>query len=284
MTQVIHFQTSLQDYFTKFSELASYFAQSATRRSELEALIDQYAAFITKEENKEIWEREASDMPPHSNSLALELRRKSGQCVAMMEKLRAWKLISGAAEKANYFHEIESCIEDEFGLFNINEASKVLLIGSGAFPMTPLLIARRTGAHVTGIDIDEEAIMLGQEVIRRLGPDLGIRLERVPAHQLETIGEMTHIIFSSTVEEKYDILDQLHRWTHPDVIVFMRYGDQLKSLFNYPSQEVDSQKWKRMDNRKAYPDQIFDVAIYEKAQQHQTLQKEGSSCVHPNES
>ncbi len=180
-----------------------------------------------------------------------------------MEKYRALKLQNGDVEIADYFKNIEECIEKEFGRFHVTADSKVLLVGSGSFPMTPLLIAKKTGAEVVGIDIDEEAILLGRNVVEKLGAGLKIRLEQTFAEDLPYTQDATHIIFSSTVSNKYDLLDQLHTLTNEHVVVAMRYGNELKSLFNYPMRETNSSKWKMVDNI-LRPHDVFDIALYQK--------------------
>jgi hypothetical protein len=97
-----------------------------------------------------------------------------------------------------------------------------------------------------------------------LGAGLKIRLEKALVENLDYTKDVTHIIFSSTVESKYDILDQLHKLTNENVVVAMRYGDQLKSLFNYPSREVDGQKWRQVE-KILRSDHVFDIALYKKA-------------------
>jgi hypothetical protein len=129
--------------------------------------------------------------------------------------------------------------------------------------MTPLLIARRTGAQVIGIDIDAEAITLGRKVVQTLGSELNIRLELSLLEDLAYTREATHIIFSSTVANKYELLDQLHALTNAQVVVAMRYGNQLKSLFNYPMRETDDRKWRLADNI-LRPHDVFDIALYQK--------------------
>ncbi|KAG2968304.1 hypothetical protein PC120_g26838 [Phytophthora cactorum] len=181
-----------------------------------------------------------------------------------MEKYRALKLQDGDVEIADYFRNIEECIEKEFGSSYVTSDSRVLLIGSGAFPMTPLFIAKRTGAKVVGIDIDDEAITLGKQVVEKLGAGLNIHLQQTVVQDLSFTKEATHIIFSSTVANKYDLLDQLHALTSEHVVVAMRYGNQLKSLFNYPMRETDSSKWNMIDNI-LRPDDVFDIALYQKA-------------------
>ncbi|MGO4348589.1 class I SAM-dependent methyltransferase [Paenibacillus sp. MCAF9] len=264
MNKVESFQNKLIEFSDKFDRLAVRYDHTVNNSSELENLIDEYSKFVTNRSNHEAW-----DLLGHYDSndilqLVVDLRRKSAFCVAIMEKYRALKLHEGNAEITDYFKNIESCIEEEFGSFQLSSDSKVLLIGSGAFPMTPILIAKRTRAEVVGLDIDDEAIELGRSVVEKLGSGLKIRLEKRLVEKLEFTTEATHIIFSSTVENKYDILDQLYSLTNEHVVVAVRYGEQLKSLFNFPLKEVNAQKWKLVE-QVTRPDHLFDIALYKKA-------------------
>lgn len=258
------FQQYLTAFQDRFTVLADRYDGSIHHSSELETIIDDYSAFIMDEGNKEAWEQLEQQTSGELNQLVADVRKTSALCVAIMEKYRALKLLDGKADRTDYFKNIESCIEKEFGSFQVTFDSKVLMVGSGSFPMTPLLIAKRTGAEVVGIDIDEEAIELGRRVVQRLGNGLPIRLEKVFVEHLDATKDMTHIIFSSTVANKYDLLDQLHPLTNEHVVVAMRYGDRLKSLFNYPMREVDGRKWKLIETV-LRPDHVFDIALYEKA-------------------
>nr|WP_230876405.1 class I SAM-dependent methyltransferase [Bacillus sp. SRB1LM] len=253
----------LNDYLEKFNNLSEKYDHTINNYLELESLIDEYSNFIVNTRNQEMWEKLQQQENCDLNQLIVSLREKSSSCVAIMEKYRALKLLSGAAEITDYFKNIESCIAKEFGSFQITSNSKVLLVGSGSFPMTPLLIAKRTGAEVVGIDIDDEAIELGLGVVERLGTGLNIRLEKVSVENLDFTKDATHIICSSTVKEKYNILEQLHTLTNDNVVVAIRYGDQLKSLFNYPSKEVDKQKWNKIDDI-LRPNDVFDIELYRK--------------------
>ncbi|MBD1381799.1 methyltransferase domain-containing protein [Metabacillus arenae] len=264
MNAAEQFKVSLKEFSQKFHNLAVSYDHTVNNCSKLESLIDAYSNFITNKENKETWERLEQQKSSDLKQLVVDLRKKSALCVAIMEKYRALKLQNGEAEITDYFKNIESCIEEEFGSFQVTSDSKVLLVGSGAFPMTPILIAKCTGAEVVGIDIDAEAIELGQNVVEKLGRGLNIRLEKVLVEKLDFTKDATHIIFSSTVESKYDILDQLHTLTNKRVEVAMRYGNQLKSLFNYPLRKVNEQKWEVVEHI-LRPDNVFDIALYKKA-------------------
>lgn len=261
MQTAARLQQCLCEFHRRFSALAAPYEGTLPESSELEQTINEYSAFIIDENNHIEWEKQPASA--EFTTLLDELRIASALCVAMMEKYRALRLLNGEADSTDYFRNIESSIREEFGGVRVHSDSKVLLVGSGSFPMTPLYIAKQTGAEVIGIDIDAEAIDLGRKVIDRLGAGLRIRLENLFLEQLEDIEEVTHIIFSSTVSLKYDLLDQLYPLTNEHVVVAMRYGNQLKSLFNYPKQETDPRKWELTDTI-IHPKHVFDVALYKK--------------------
>ncbi|NUU75213.1 nicotianamine synthase family protein [Paenibacillus xylanilyticus] len=264
MSTVMDFTKQLNDFSTTFEQLAKVYDHSVQHSEQMENAINSYSHWITDKHHESFWADKELERSTDFEQLVLNLRQQSSLCVAIMEKYRAMKLQQGEVEIADYFKNIEECIEKEFGSFHVTSDSKVLLIGSGAFPMTPLLIARRTGAQVVGIDIDDEAIGLGQAVVETLGAGLRIHLQKALVQELAYTKEATHIIFSSTVAMKYDILDQLYSLTNEHVIVAMRYGNGLKSLFNYPQQATDHQKWRLVDNI-LRPDDVFDIALYQKA-------------------
>lgn len=254
---------SLTDYLRRFSALVDGYDGSTRRAAELEQLMAQYSAFITDDRNQMPLTALERDGSVDLVGLVARLRTQSARGASVMEKYRALELLDGRARPAGYFDNVESCIEQEFGAFELTSASKVLLVGSGAFPMTPLYLAARVGAVVVGVDIDADAVELGRRVVQRLGAGLDIRLEHVAVEALPFTGEATHVIFSSTVEVKYDLLDLMHLLTRDDVVVAMRFGDRLKSLFNFPMRQVDARRWRLVDTIRR-PEQVFDIALYVK--------------------
>lgn len=264
MQTATRLQQCLVDFHKRFSALVSSREEPLTNSSELEQTINDYSAFIIDNNNQMDWKQLEQQPTNEFITLVNELRETSARCVAIMEKYRALRLLNNQADETDYFHNIQSAIKEEFEGFNVHSDSKILLVGSGSFPMTPLYIAKQTGAEVIGIDIDAEAVELGRKVIDKLGEGMKIRLENKFLEQLEDIKELTHIIFSSTVALKYELLDQLHALTNEQVVVAMRYGNQVKSLFNYPKQETDHRKWKLIDTI-IRPKHVFDVGFYKKA-------------------
>ena len=255
----------LTGFRDRFVHAASHYDGTFRQSRELERTIDDYSAFITDERHQRLWLSLEPETLYALRPMTDELRQASALCVAIMEKYRALKLLHEGDDRNQYFDHIQASIEKEFGSFRVSGDSCVLLVGSGSFPMTPLLIAQRTGAHVFGIDIDGEAVQLGRKVVQLLGGDLNIQLEHKPLEQFARIGEVTHVIFSSTVAVKYELLDWLHAAARPDIVAAIRYGDGLKSLFNYPSQDVDGRKW-RLAETAALPGHVFDIALYRKVE------------------
>lgn len=264
MQTATRLQQCLVDFHKRFSALVTSREGILTNSSELEKTINDYSTFIIGKHSQMEWKQLEQQPTNEFTTLVNELRETSARCVAMMEKYRALRLLNEQADETDYFRNIQSAIKEEFEGFNIQSDSKILLVGSGSFPMTPLYIAKQTGAEVIGIDIDAEAVELGRKVIDRLGEGLNIRLENKFLTQLGDTMELTHIIFSSTVALKYELLDQLHALTDEQVVVAMRYGNQVKSLFNYPKQETDHRKWELTDTI-IHPNHVFDVALYKKA-------------------
>lgn len=257
------FITQLDTFLSEFRQLNISYTQKANNHSEMEKTIGKFSSFILSKKNEEIWKQLERQNDDILAKRVVELREQSALCVWAMEKYRAIELQKNKQSIADYFSNIEACIETEFGILEITSDSKVLLIGSGAFPMTPLLISKNTGAEVVGIDIDPEAVNLARIVVNLLDKNARITIKDCSVDQLEFTQEATHIIFASTIKEKFDILKQLHPLTNKDVVVAIRYGNGLKSLFNYPLQDVDSSLWKIVNNV-SQPENIFDIALYKK--------------------
>lgn len=264
MKDIELFLENLHDFDKTFKLIINQHSnQRKVEYRQLSDLINNYSSFITNRDNEKHW-----NQLKQSNeiiTLIENLRNNSSICIQIIEKYRALVLGLENEEITDYFRNIEDCIEKQFGDFQINSQSKVLMIGSGAFPLTLLMVAERTGADVFGIDIDDEAIRLGRHVVNKLGSHLSIQIDKKSVGELEIIKQISHIIFSSTVSNKYDILDQLYGLTNQDVLIAMRYGNGVKSLFNYPMQKVDETKWHIVEEI-IHPQSVFDVILYQKVQ------------------
>ncbi len=67
-----------------------------------------------------------------------------------------------------YTKKYETVIDNEIELGNIKKTDTVLFVGAGAIPFTPILLARKTGCKVIGIDCDLRAVKQAKNVINKL--------------------------------------------------------------------------------------------------------------------
>ncbi len=70
---------------------------------------------------------------------------------------------------SNYFELYDELVEKEVKIAKATSEDKILVIGSGSLPSTPIQIVKKTGAKVIGIDIDSTAIKNSNKLIKNLG-------------------------------------------------------------------------------------------------------------------
>lgn len=254
---------TLRGYRARFTAAADAYDGSTRGAAELEEVMAGYSELVTDARHEVPFLALQRDAPLTADLVA-GLRAQSARCAAVLEKYRALRLLEGRAGAVGYFAHVESCIAEEFGALAPDAGSSLLLVGSGSFPMTLLNVAEQTGAAVAGIDIDVESVRLARRVVEHVRGTLDVTLEARPAEELPFTREATHVVFSSTVPVKYELLHALHEQTRDDVVVAVRFGDGLKSLFNYPMQAVDPERWQLVTTLRR-PGQVFDIALYRKA-------------------
>ena len=83
----------------------------------------------------------------------------------------AAKILAGEAKLEDYpMHErFVRLVSGEAELAGIKPEHKVLFIGSGPFPISPILFAKLTGAHVDCLDMSKEACEISEQVVEKLG-------------------------------------------------------------------------------------------------------------------
>lgn len=254
---------TLDGFINRFSDINLQHDSGVNAAADLEVALEEYTTFILDDNHRQTWDTFIDPQKTEIKERVHAIRRESAHCVWKMEKYRAETLIHANDAPADYFKNVEGCIEEEFGKFVVDEHARILLIGVGAFPMTPLTIAKNTGAKVVGIDIDDEAVAYAKKVLNLLGKDLDIEVNTRSYKDLAYVKEATHIIIASTIPEKLEILRELYPLTNDDVVVSIRYGNGFKSLFNYPLIEAQKGQWREADSI-YFNDNVFDVVMFKK--------------------
>jgi precorrin-6B methylase 2 len=110
-------------------------------------------------------------------------------CFAIFEKIACrFKFL------AKYYLKIfEELVENEIKILNISEKNSVLVIGGGSVPVTPILIAMKTGANVESIDFYQKAIIDSKKVIESF--EIKAKIKIIHAHGQSYPLERFDVIF-----------------------------------------------------------------------------------------
>lgn len=149
----------LNKYLLDFETLYENVLENSDYIDALEELVDKYSQYILNPVFRKLYEDWEDELI--KEHLTKRLLFISTQCVKQVEVIRAQRLLDGRASTSGFFDNIEHCINEEFGQCHITENDKLLLVGSGAYPMTLIQVVKETGASVIGIDIDPTAVDLG---------------------------------------------------------------------------------------------------------------------------
>lgn len=128
MNEHTKIENQLQYYLEQFTYLHQLVLEDSRHIVDLENLIDEYSQWILQplaEHHYLTW----NDLETKI-SFTKKLQEVSAKCVKQVEVIRAQRLLNGRASTSGYFENIEHCINEEFGRWQIGQNDKLLLIGS----------------------------------------------------------------------------------------------------------------------------------------------------------
>ncbi|GGH50116.1 hypothetical protein GCM10008014_15020 [Paenibacillus silvae] len=237
------FLLSLRSLEYEIKQLNAYAKEHEECFDLLQLKLDSLCQFMTLEENDRQWLAWGSQ--EEIQLYGTQLRETSVQALCEMEKYQSALAIENRLNVSEYIEILSQSVRSELRDFQLDPHSKVLFIGSGAFPLSALTIAHETGAEVVCLDIDPEAVEKGRKVADTWGLADRIVFSGRPIAELSFVSKATHIIIASLVRNKLDILNDLKGRIQLDTRILMRYGNGLKSLFNYPVEEELSDDWRK---------------------------------------
>jgi 2-polyprenyl-3-methyl-5-hydroxy-6-metoxy-1,4-benzoquinol methylase len=226
--------------------------------------LDGLSDFIHKEENSQNWQLCQSNR--EVQELARTVREASIHALRVLEKYQAGHNQKDEIQLSKYIDLLSISVQSEMQCLHLDEESKVLFIGSGAFPLSVLTIAEETGAEVVGQDLDKEAVELAEQASAMSEAASRVTFTHQPLKELGYAKEATHIIVASHVDNKHEVLEELRQLANSQAKVLIRYGNGLKSLFNYTwPEENHLPGWTQRSGSSA--SQLYDTIILEKALQ-----------------
>lgn len=198
--------------------------------------LDEVCFFIKNPLNDLNWHKHI--LTKHDQQLISKIRSLAETSLGHIEKYQAQKILEGVEDHFVYSKELELAVKTEIREFDIKNNSKVLFIGSGAMPITAFTIYNETNSQISCLDRDEEAITLSLMLSKKW------EMENISFFASEIddldVSKFTHIIIASLVEDKIEIANRLLSKIKKNTKLVLRYGNDLKSIFNHPlnSKEV----------------------------------------------
>lgn len=197
----------------------------------LSAELDRLSAYILQEDNRRFWDHAEDES---ARDAAAYMRHASAMALGALEKVRARDICSQNKTDSRYAALPSASLREEWNRLQEPREAKVMFIGAGACPVSAIKIAESASSEVLCVDIDEEAIRYGTDLARHLGLDDAFRYAKSHLSDLAFAASATHIFIASLVPEKLDILRELRPIFRADCRFVVRYGNGLKSLYNYP--------------------------------------------------
>lgn len=126
-----------------------------------------------------------------------------------------------------YLEFNDKMIENEIELAKISNKDKILHIGCGAIPATSILLAKKTGAQIIGIDKDLSSINQALICLSKLKLSDKVQVKHSDAHTFP-IHMFDLIIVSQGVKPYYETLKHIAQSIKPNAKVIFRTSSTIK--------------------------------------------------------
>ncbi|WP_190334792.1 nicotianamine synthase family protein [Vibrio sp. S9_S30] len=226
-----HYQllVTISTFESQIHTLTQYSVESCDCFTLLQVKLDELCAWILQEEQQAI-SNELGFNPEYDRQLK-KLRETAVKALCMLEKHQSMCAQNHSLSVSDYLSQLSENTHIELRNAGIENDSRVLFVGSGSYPLSAFTISQLTGAMVHGVDIDEQAVEMANRLkASHLSTTFGCQ-------DLVTEFENfrpTHIVVASLVEHKWELLSQLKPYLNSTHKVMVRFGNGLKSAFNYP--------------------------------------------------
>ncbi|MCA0987359.1 nicotianamine synthase family protein [Guptibacillus algicola] len=245
----------------EIAELARYSKEFDGCYELLRKKLDDLCSFIKSEENSWKWDQWGALQ--EIQELSERLRETSVSALCDVEKYQSVRAEQYGISSSQYITSLARSVKEEYRYLGIHKASTVLFIGSGAFPTTALTIAKETGARVICLDIDREAIDLSIQVARASGLEKQLSFLHGEIQNYKEFENITHVLVASLVKNKLEVIDALQDKVTEETKVIVRFGNGLKSIFNYPIGETIT-GWEQTYMEPGNNDTIYETLVLEK--------------------
>lgn len=256
-----HYQllVAISTFESQIQTLTHYSIENCECFILLQEKLDELSFWILQEKSQTI-SKELGLTPEHDR-LIKQLRETTVKALCMLEKHQSQCARDHQLNISEYLHQLSENTKIELKSSGIEKNSRVLFIGSGSYPLSAFTISQLTGAVVHGLDIDEQAVAMANQL------DLSHLSTTFSCKDLLTefiSFRPTHIVVASLVEHKWELLKLLSPYLNRSHRVVVRFGNDLKSAFNYPFNPnlIDGWKTTLIQNDTA----VYDAVLMERVE------------------
>lgn len=226
-----HYQLliSISTFDSQIQALTYYSLENGSCFTLLQKKLDELSSWILQEKPQAI--SQELELAPEYGRLIKQLRETTIKALCLLEKHQSQCAREHPINLSKYLYQLSENTKIELKNAEIGNHSRVLFIGSGSYPISAFTISEFTGAVVHGIDIDEQAVTMAKQL------DLSQLSTTFSGKDLITeflSFEPTHILVASLVEHKWELIKQLRPHVDHSHRILVRFGNGLKSAFNYP--------------------------------------------------
>jgi precorrin-6B methylase 2 len=123
-----------------------------------------------------------------------------------------------------YIDYYDDIIDNEIQIAQITSETKLLHIGCGSIPASIILLARKTGAIVQGIDKDKQAIENARICIQNLGISQSIDIRQGDALQMNILAYDVILISQGIVPKKHFLITLSKKLTKDHLIILRSFS------------------------------------------------------------
>lgn len=131
-------------------------------------------------------------------------------------------------------------VKKEVNLLTIQAHHRVVFIGGGALPMSAILLKQKTGADITVVDCDLDAMEKGSAFVKKQG----LALNFIHAHGEDlNPGVYDVIIVAKQVNAQHCVLYNIINQAKPQTKILMRYKPKNCSQLKSDNLVYDQSRW-----------------------------------------
>ncbi|PFO99851.1 nicotianamine synthase family protein [Bacillus cereus] len=189
-------------------------------------LYHEYNNFIQKFKDN-AWNEEIYNCISNNKNVDLNLLNKlcvNLECV--IEKGFAERYLEGEMNLIKErLRKCENLMLHEGKLLNLNNKSRVLIIGSGAMPITAMLYNEIYNSTLLCLDIDNEALSISKEIINLECPERSSCFQYIHSDAFNLnldITDISHIVIAGHINKKEELVSSLRYHLNKGTRVLLR--------------------------------------------------------------